>query len=645
MLKGSGLNLNLVNTHPTSHAYRSSAISGFFARAPSVDPVSGTDKFRYRYEDQLGSLSCMKAALSCTFVCSANGMADEDATKLADYGSRSERISKHRTAVFWILDYGRPVERPSVETRCVSTVRGLRPPFDGDHGSRSERTSQWHTVPQDDVNEGSTTFSTPNTTITITGASFSTDEFKGMQLSVADPANGAFYTGTVQSNTSTTIVVEDAAQYIIDAIKMDDLSFVVYDLVDTNVATSGSYHTAGIWTGSPSYSDPYTTFTDSGAAFASYMVGWLVCVNTSNFAYLEIVGQTSTTLVVKGDASGLTLPGERYWIFAPPHVDPATGALRGSYTGSTFEPECDTHYLWGLYRYQPPMAGYFVDPDGEGPLVPGVYGNQDGTNQAGWYDAGARRHDPSIRRWTTPDPAATPWSNLHDYSGLKPQTQNDPTGLGFAGTLFKIFKIGKAASDGGRTGNAAAKAWFEFADACLSDTKENCKLQMEERITSFCKKMCDPVKGKQQEGWCIESCTVAMTAKKSELVEKLCDDPDRHAVDQDLFKKDYTGMSDDEIGTHLKDMLKKHPGSDLADMKKRRRNYADAWDICRAQCDIQYDKCVDDAGIDFTGSKREACLDQLTECRKKCGKYWDKFEIVDAKCTKAEKEQKKEKDK
>ena len=84
-------------------------------------------------------------------------MADEAAAKLADY-------------VY--LDFGRPVERIIA--------------FDGDH---------------DDVNEGSTTHSSGDTTITITGAGFTTDEFKGMQLAVAKPSTGEFFVGTVQSNT------------------------------------------------------------------------------------------------------------------------------------------------------------------------------------------------------------------------------------------------------------------------------------------------------------------------------------------------------------------------------------------------------------------------------------------------------------
>jgi hypothetical protein len=147
-------------------------------------------------------------------------MADDSALKLVEFTE---------------LDYGRPVQR----------VLAL----DVDH---------------DNVNETSTTHSAPNTTITVTGASYTTDVFKGMQLTVADPANGDFIVGTVQSNTATTIVVSDSSQDIIDAIEISDLSFVIYDFVDTNVLTTGTYHTAGFWTSAPAYNggSDITVFTE-----------------------------------------------------------------------------------------------------------------------------------------------------------------------------------------------------------------------------------------------------------------------------------------------------------------------------------------------------------------------------------------------
>lgn len=38
-------------------------------------------------------------------------------------------------------------------------------------------------------------------------------------------------------------------------------------------------------------------------------------------------------------------------------------------------------------------------------------------------------HDINTGRWTTPDPAASPWSNLQDYVGNNPISRSDPSGL------------------------------------------------------------------------------------------------------------------------------------------------------------------------------------------------------------------------
>lgn len=355
--------------HPATPAFpRGGMVHGPLRVAELVDPVSGNDEWKYRYEDQLGSLI---------------GMADDAGNKLADY-------------VY--LDYGRAIERPIA--------------FDGDH---------------DLVNEGSSWASLGTTFIELNSELLEFGELLGMQFAVAGPANGEFYVGTVTFNEVNGIEVDDPEELLYSAVIEGDLSFVVYDFVDTSVATSGTYHTVGEWTSNPSYSSPSTTFTDSGADFKSYMVGWLICVKVENFTYLEITDvPSSTTIKVKGDADTLAASGDRYWLFAPPHVDPSTGAARGSNDGGTFIPDYDTHYLWGLYRYQPPMTGYYVDPDGA--PVEGVYGAQTGTNQAGTYHAGARTYDPQTGRWTTPDPASQ-HPSLFIYASVRPTFLGDPTGL------------------------------------------------------------------------------------------------------------------------------------------------------------------------------------------------------------------------
>ncbi|MBZ0138046.1 MAG: hypothetical protein K8I27_16945 [Planctomycetes bacterium] len=190
--------------------------------------------------------------------------------------------------------------------------------------------------------------------------------------------------GTVQSNGASTIVVEDSSQDIIDAIKVDDLSFVIYDFIDTGVATSGSYHTAGKWTLAPNNSGGptgTTLFVDSNGSFSSFMVGWLVSPTVEEFAYLEIVGvdEGGTWINVKGDADALAASGDRYWLIAPPGVDASTGGLHTDLTLT------DSRYLYGEMRYMPPQAGFDISST--------IYGAQPGENKSGSYYSGGT-YDP-----------------------------------------------------------------------------------------------------------------------------------------------------------------------------------------------------------------------------------------------------------
>lgn len=163
-----------------------------------------------------------------------------------------------------------------------------------------------------------------------------------------------------------------------------------------------------------------------------------VAPSTHGFRHIEILEVTGgDSLTVKGDLTWMLTGDERFWIFAPPSVDAQTGAIRGTYTGSTFQPaKCDSRYLWAQYRYMPPMAGYEVNPG-----TPGIYGKQPGTNTAGTYHAWNRQYDPGTGRWTTPDPAASPWGNLWDYCMSVPLQSSDPTGL----LLISIMGTGQDA--------------------------------------------------------------------------------------------------------------------------------------------------------------------------------------------------------
>jgi hypothetical protein len=66
--------------------------------------------------------------------------------------------------------------------------------------------------------------------------------------------------------------------------------------------------------------------------------------------------------------------------------------------------------LWAGMRWMPP----------EIPAAP---------DSPGTYHAWHRVYDARTGRWTSPDPAATPWWNLQDYVGGQPLTATDPTGL------------------------------------------------------------------------------------------------------------------------------------------------------------------------------------------------------------------------
>ncbi len=48
---------------------------------------------------------------------------------------------------------------------------------------------------------------------------------------------------------------------------------------------------------------------------------------------------------------------------------------------------------------------------------------------SGWYYCWNRMYDPLIGRWTSPDPAAEPWENLHDFALAKPLSFSDSSGL------------------------------------------------------------------------------------------------------------------------------------------------------------------------------------------------------------------------
>jgi len=90
-----------------------------------------------------------------------------------------------------------------------------------------------------------------------------------------------------------------------------------------------------------------------------------------------------------------------------------------------------SRYLAFHYWYIMPVAGVTVSDSmaTELEINPGFYGNQWGNNFQGQYQAWHRFYNPTTGRWTTPDPAAQPWTNLLGYVGENPTNRSDPTGL------------------------------------------------------------------------------------------------------------------------------------------------------------------------------------------------------------------------
>ncbi len=266
-------------------------------------------------------------------------------------------------------------------------------------------------------------------TITLAADDLDTDLLNGALLYVARPGyNGTRnFWATVVDTTANTIVIEDAGGLIADTLysggeKLSD--FAVLNFNRSAVTNSPAWDTQGTWTSAPSYASGQTTFTNTGAAFASWQVGSILVPDTNIGAPLVVVSATATTLVVAGDARGVAGSGSQYIVYAAPFTDPNHGTLQ------TDPHNGGTRYLWAGYRYQPPQMGFWVDPPGAPGL--GVYGAATGANKLGQYYCWNRTYDIATGRWTTPDPVATPWWNLVAYVGDAPTQGSDPSGCAAA---------------------------------------------------------------------------------------------------------------------------------------------------------------------------------------------------------------------
>jgi RHS repeat-associated protein len=162
-------------------------------------------------------------------------------------------------------------------------------------------------------------------------------------------------------------------------------------------------------------------------------IGWTLQPDARHSVFFEIVSITASEIEVRGDAESQMphTPGTEdgpvwYFIIPPVGVDKEDGALD---LGTHAYPSL---YLAFHYRYIRPLVGVSVTTT-ENPYLSqdGIYGAQspEFINRQGQYQAWHRYYNPVTGRWTTPDPAAMPWTNLLTYVGENPVNRSDPSGL------------------------------------------------------------------------------------------------------------------------------------------------------------------------------------------------------------------------
>jgi hypothetical protein len=175
------------------------------------------------------------------------------------------------------------------------------------------------------------------------------------------------------------------------------------------VAGSGERHETltGIWTTVGEVSGDTELVAEFMASFSAHMVGWKLIPNVRRPSYHTIIAVTGNDQVtVAGDLTSPALVAAGDWF----RVVPPYGADVRAGDEASPETQYPRNNLWAGMRWMPPEIP--AAPDS-----PGTY--------HGWH----RVYDARTGRWTTPDPAATPWWNLQDYVGGRPLTATDPTGL------------------------------------------------------------------------------------------------------------------------------------------------------------------------------------------------------------------------
>ncbi|MCB9933080.1 MAG: hypothetical protein H6841_06640 [Planctomycetes bacterium] len=132
--------------------------------------------------------------------------------------------------------------------------------------------------------------------------------------------------------------------------------------------------------------------------------------------------------------------GARWRLFAPPgtitgrrvsgsHTDGAHAGTLSKWVGAD-----SSRCLYAGYQYESPLAGFWSTQTST------VKHRQQGLNLAGQHYTLHRHYDPTLMRFTSPDPIASPWWNLHGYAGNSPAGCYDPDGL-------RVYKYAPGQSD------------------------------------------------------------------------------------------------------------------------------------------------------------------------------------------------------
>ncbi len=169
------------------------------------------------------------------------------------------------------------------------------------------------------------------------------------------------------------------------------------------------------------------------AAISEQMIGWILQPNINVQAYAAIVDVDvqNHQLSVGGKFDQIAQQGVRYRIYAPPGVrrtQQNTGTL------DKFVAAQGTRCLYAGYRWESPYAGW---QDFGITQWLATEWRQENNNFTGLYYTLHRHYDPWLMRFTSPDPAASPFYNLYSYTGGNPARYYDPDGLSSIGDRFR----------------------------------------------------------------------------------------------------------------------------------------------------------------------------------------------------------------